>query len=69
MSCRKRRRSDKRDAPGRHEARPNADDLKAVRAGVGAALQALYSVVPHEEVPDRIAEPLRRLDQQRDTSA
>jgi len=42
--------------------------LKAVRAGIGEALQALYSGVPHEEVPDRIAELLRKLDQQKDTS-
>jgi len=42
--------------------------LKAARVGIGEALQALYSGVPHEEVPDRIAELLRKLDQQKDTS-
>jgi len=43
--------------------------LKAVRAGIGAGLQALYSGVLDEEVSDRIAELLRKLDQQKDTSA
>lgn len=68
MNCRERRRYDKRDPVGPHEVRPNADDLKAARVGIGEALQALYSGVPHEEVPDRIAELLRKLDQQKDTS-
>ena len=68
MNCREGGRSTKREPVGLHEARPNAGDLKAVRAGVGEALQALYSGVPHEEVPDRIAELLRKLDQHKDTS-
>jgi hypothetical protein len=51
------------------EVRPNADDLKWVRAGIGATLQALYFDVLHEEVPDRIAELLRKLDQQKATAA
>jgi hypothetical protein len=38
-------------------------DLRAVRRGVGAALRTLYSDILHEEVPDRIAELLRQLDQ------
>jgi hypothetical protein len=40
--------------------------LKAVRTGIGAALRTLHSEVLHEEVPDRIAELLRQLDQQKD---
>jgi hypothetical protein len=39
-------------------------DLKAVRTGIGQALRALHSKVLREEVPDRIAELLRQLDQQ-----
>jgi hypothetical protein len=49
-------------------------DLKAVRAGIGAALQALYSDILREELTDRIAElvqqldqRLKQLDQQKDT--
>jgi hypothetical protein len=45
--------------------RPNAGfDLKAVRTGIGAALRTLYSDVLREEVPDRMAELSRQLDQQ-----
>jgi len=44
-------------------------DLRAVRRGVGAALRTLYSGVLHEEVPDRIAELLRQLDQGAATTA
>jgi hypothetical protein len=39
-------------------------DLRAVRRGAGAALRTLYSHVLHEEIPERIAELLRQLDQQ-----
>ena len=39
-------------------------DLKAVRSSIGEALRTLYSDVLREEVPDRIAELLRQLDQQ-----
>jgi hypothetical protein len=38
-------------------------DLKAVRIGIGAALRTLHSDVLREEVPDRIAELMRQLDQ------
>jgi Anti-sigma factor NepR len=41
-------------------------DLKAVRTGISAALRTLHSDVLREEVPDRIAELLRQLDQQKD---
>jgi hypothetical protein len=40
-------------------------DLKAVRTGIGAALRTLHSDVLREEVPNRIAELLKRLDQQK----
>jgi hypothetical protein len=39
-------------------------DLKAVRTGIGTALRALYSEVLREEIPDRMAELLRQIDQQ-----
>jgi Anti-sigma factor NepR len=39
-------------------------ELRAVRRGVGAALRTLYSDVLHEEIPNRVAELLRQLDQQ-----
>jgi hypothetical protein len=42
-------------------------DLKAVRTGIGAALQALYSEILREELADRIAELVRQLDQHKDT--
>ena len=44
-------------------------DLKAVRTGIGAALRTLHSDVLREEVPDRIAELLKRLDQQKDADS
>jgi hypothetical protein len=51
---------------------PAPADLKAVRTGIGAALQALYSDILREELADRIAELVqqldRRLKQQKDTS-
>jgi hypothetical protein len=40
--------------------------LKAVRTGIGAALRTLHSDVLREEIPDRIGELLRQLDQQMD---
>jgi len=39
-------------------------DLKAVHIGIGTALRTLHSGVLREEIPDRIAELLRQLDQQ-----
>jgi len=39
-------------------------DLKAVHTGIGTALRTLHSGVLREEIPDRIAELLRQLDQQ-----
>jgi Anti-sigma factor NepR len=39
-------------------------DLKAVRTGIGAELRTLHSGVLREEIPDKIAELLRQLDQQ-----
>ena len=44
-------------------------DLKAVRTGIGAALRTLHSDVLREEVPNRIAELLKRLDQQKDADS
>jgi hypothetical protein len=38
--------------------------LDAVRAGIGTALRTIHSGVLREEVPDRIAALLKRLDQQ-----
>jgi hypothetical protein len=38
-------------------------DLKAVRTGISTALRTLHSDVLREEVPDKIAELLRQLDQ------
>jgi hypothetical protein len=43
---------------------PAPIDLKAVRTGIGQALRTLHSDVLREELPDRIAELLRQLDQQ-----
>jgi hypothetical protein len=39
-------------------------DLRAVRAGIGAALRMLYSDVLREEIPAGMAELLSQLDQQ-----
>ena len=39
-------------------------DLRALRAGIGAALRTLYSDELREEIPDRMAELLSQLDQQ-----
>jgi len=38
-------------------------DLKAVRTGIGAGLQGLYSHILREEPPGQIAELVRQLDQ------
>jgi hypothetical protein len=51
----------KRDGVGRHGVRPNVD-FKAVRAGIGAELRVLHSCMLRE-VPDRMAELLKQLDQ------
>ncbi len=67
MNYRQCREAGKRAGVGPHAARPNADDLKAVRTGIGAAVQALYSDVLREEVPDRIAKLLTQLDQPKHT--
>ncbi len=64
MNCRK---PNKRDGVDPHGTRPDSGlDLKAVRTGIGAALRTLHSDVLREEVPDRIAELLTQLDQQKD---
>jgi anti-sigma factor NepR-like protein len=64
------REPEKRDGVGPHGTRPDAGfDLKAVRTGIGAALRTLHSDVLREEVPDRIAELLKRLDQQKDADS
>ena len=52
----------KRDGVGRHGTRPNAD-LKVVRPSIGAELRTLHSDVLREDVPDKMAELLRQLDQ------
>ena len=39
-------------------------DLNAVRTGIGAELRKLHSDVLHEEIPDRMAELIKQLDQQ-----
>jgi hypothetical protein len=38
-------------------------DLKAVRTAIGGELRRLYSDVVREEIPDRMSELLKRLDQ------
>jgi hypothetical protein len=46
--------------------RPRAgSDFEAVRAAIGTALRSLHSDVLLEPLPDRMAELLRQLDQQR----
>ena len=65
MKRRECRESDKRDGVSPRETPPEAGvDSEAVRIGVGTALRTLHSDVLREEVPDRIAELLRQLDQQ-----
>jgi hypothetical protein len=59
------READKRSGVGPYETRPDAGpELEAMRAGIGAALRTLHSDVLREQVPESIAELLRRLDQQ-----
>ena len=43
--------------------------LKAVSTGIGTALRTLHSDVLREELPERIAELLRQLGQQKDTDS
>jgi len=43
---------------------PAPADLKAVRTGIGAGLQAFYSHILQEKLADRIAELVEQLDQQ-----
>jgi hypothetical protein len=63
---RRRWEPDKRDGTGQDGTQPNAGfDLNALRTGIGAALRTLHSDVPCEEVPDRMAELLKQLDQQK----
>jgi hypothetical protein len=64
MNCRE---PDKRDGVGRHGTQPDAD-LKAARTGIGAALRTLHSDALRE-VPERMAELLRQLDQQKDADS
>ena len=68
LNCGECREPGKRDGVGRHGARPNVD-LKAVRTGIGAELRTLHSDVLREEVPDRMAELLKQLDQPRERPA
>ena len=45
--------------------RPKPDfDFEAVRTAIGTGLRSLHSDVLQEQLPDRIAELLRQLDQQ-----
>jgi Anti-sigma factor NepR len=65
MSYRERRESDKRADASPHQTRRDANaDLGAVRAGIGTALRMAHAGLLREEVPDRIAELLKQLDQQ-----
>ena len=64
------RETDKRSGVGPREIRPQTGgDLEAVRAGIGAAMRAIHSDVLREQVPDRIAELLTQLDQQKADTA
>ncbi len=62
MNSREYREAGKRDGVGRHGMRPNAD-LKVVQTGIGAELRTLHSDVLRDEVPARMAELLKQLDQ------
>jgi hypothetical protein len=65
MSYRERRESDKPAEVGPYQTRPDPNvDLGAVRAGIGTALRMIHSRVLGEEVPDRIAELLKQLEDQ-----
>jgi Anti-sigma factor NepR len=57
------RESDKRDGVSPCGLRP---DLQAVRTGIGAAIRTIHADVLQEDVPKRIAELLRQLDEQKD---
>ena len=64
------RESDERDGRGPCGTRSSAEfDLKAVRAGIGAAIRTIHSDVLREEIPDRIAELLRQLDEPKDVGS
>jgi Anti-sigma factor NepR len=61
------RETDKHDGRGPHGTRLGTEsDLKAVRAGIGAAIRTIHSDVLREEIPDRMAELLRQLDEPKD---
>lgn len=66
MRYRKRRESDKPHDVERPDA--NGDSV-AVRAGIGTALRRIHSGVLHEELPDRIGELLKQLDQRQTDQA
>jgi len=69
MNCGERREPDKTDSVGPHGTRSSAGvDLKVVRTGIGVALRTLHSEVLREKVPDRMAELLSQLDQQKDSA-
>lgn len=66
MSCRERGEADKQHGDCGHGARPkDGADLKAVRTGIAAGLKLLHSGLLLEELPNRSAELLRQLDQQK----
>jgi hypothetical protein len=70
MNRRECRKADNRNGVGPDETRPDAgSDLEAVRTGIGTALRTLHSDVLRQEVPNRIAELLRQLDQQKADTA
>jgi len=70
MNYRKRQKPDKGDDVGRCGTPPDAgSELEPLRTGIGAELQKLHSDLLREELPDRIADLLRRLDQQRDADS
>ena len=59
--------SEKCEGAGPPARRPNALDMKAMRSGIGAALKEIYSDVVGDEIPDRLVELLKQLDQKNDT--
>jgi hypothetical protein len=70
MNRQERRESDKRDGVGPFGTRPSAEfDLKAVRAGIGAAIRTIHSDVLRAEIPDTIAKLLRQLDEPKDVGS
>jgi hypothetical protein len=40
-------------------------DLKSLRTGIGAAIRTIHADVLREDVPEKMAELLRQLDQQK----